>query len=294
MARVMVLGAGLGTRLAPLTDELPKPLVPIGDEPMLARVSATILRGGFSEFVLNVHAFPGEFVSVINGLSAIVHVVHEPEIRGTAGGVAGARSLLGPAPVIVLNGDILVEPPFVALENAARPGGLVFGVARRPPGTGTVGVDARGHIVRLRGETFGVETAGGDYVGVAALGADVLAALPERGCLVADVALPRLGRGEPVKTVQVTEPWVDIGSLGAYHAANLTWLERHSGPSGSFLGEGARVDAGVEVASSIVGAGAHVVGQGRVHRTVIWPGATAHAPLEGAIVTRRGRVAVVP
>src|SRR5438105_2497797 len=99
MARVMVLGAGLGTRLSPLTEELPKPLVPVGDQPMLAHVSAALWDAGFQEFVLNVHSFVDEFQPVINSLKSIIHVVHEPRIRGTAGGVAGARALLGHAPI---------------------------------------------------------------------------------------------------------------------------------------------------------------------------------------------------
>ena len=69
--------------------------------------------------------------------------------------------------------------------------------------------------MRLRGECFGVEASGGDYVGVAALGADVLADLPEQGCLVADVALPRLRRDSKVRTVAVAGRWIDIGSLDA-------------------------------------------------------------------------------
>ena len=294
MARVMVLGAGLGTRLSPLTDELPKPLVPVGDQPMLAHISTALQDAGVPEFVLNVHSLVDEFTNVIDSLGSIVHVVHEPRIRGTAGGVAGARGLLGPTPIIVWNADVLVAPPFAALDAAASAGGLVFAMAPLPAGQGTLGVDALGDVVRLRGEPFGEEASGGDYVGVAALGADVLAELPELGCLVADVALPRLRSGSPIRTVPVSGPFIDIGSLGTYLAANLEWLARRSGPGGSFLGEGARVDAGVVVASSIVGAGAHIEGSGLLDHCVIWPGATAQAPLSRSIVTRRGRVVRVP
>src|SRR5262245_46523302 len=64
MTRAMILAAGFGTRLAPLTDELPKPLVPVGEGPMLARIAETLALAGLSSFVLNVHHLADEFASL--------------------------------------------------------------------------------------------------------------------------------------------------------------------------------------------------------------------------------------
>jgi len=287
-ARVMVLCAGLGTRLRPLTEELPKPLVPLGDRPLLAHIVDRLRAAGFTSAVANAHHLMDVFQREIERIDFSFYVILEDTIRGTAGGVAGARTLLGDPPVVVWNGDILADVDLGDL--GARAGdGLAFAVARRPRGEGTVGLGAEGQVVRLRGESFGEELEGGDFVGVSALGAAALASLPEVGCLVADVALPALRRGERVASVPVAPRWTDLGSIVSYHAANLEWLDTHHAGD-SFVHPSAHVAAGVRVVRSIVGEGASVEGSGAVVRSVIWPGARAVAPLSDCIVTGQGRV----
>lgn len=286
----MILCAGLGTRLRPLTEELPKPLVPIGDRSILAHTATLLHAAGFSSAIINTHHLPGTFGSEIQELPIEVEAIHEPVIRGTAGGVAGARGRLGPAPVLVWNGDILVEPPIEGLLSAAAEVGLCLAVAPRAAGEGTVGLADDGRVVRLRGERFGDEHSGGDYVGVAALGEGVLGQLPEQGCLVGDVALPRLRSGGVVRTEPVSGAWTDAGNPASYLQANLDWLDGHADPGGSWLGPGARVTAGVRLSNSVIGAGAELRGEGRIARCVVWPDAVATAPLSDAIVTTGGTV----
>ena len=119
---------------------------------------------------------------------------------------------------------------------------------------------------------------------VAALvGAPIRAQLPDQGCLVGDVYLPALRRGERIATSRHEGGWDDVGTLEAYLAANLRWLEARR--ERAFVGSGARVASDVELDRALVGAGAEVVGRGALRRVVVWPGATARAPLEDAIVT---------
>ncbi len=288
MASAIVLCAGFGTRLRPLTDELPKPLVPVGDRSILEHAALCLARAGFEQVVLNVHHLVGVFERYIVRLALPAQVLVEPEIMGTAGGVAGARGHLQSAPVLVWNGDILVEPPIEALLENAGHDHFCFGVAPRALGEGTVGLDERGNVVRLRGERFGKETQSGDYVGVLALGTSVRDALPERGCLFEDGALPRLRAGGRVTSVPVTRPWTDAGDPPSLLSANLAWLAARE--LDSFVADGAEIAGGVAVLRSIVGAGARVTGQGRLERCVVCPGATAVAPLSDAIVAPSGRV----
>ncbi len=92
----MILAAGLGTRLRPLTDLLPKPLVPVGDRPAVAHVAERLAAAGIREVVLNTHHLAGAFTAeILAGLPIALRVVHEREILGTAGGVANASALLG-------------------------------------------------------------------------------------------------------------------------------------------------------------------------------------------------------
>jgi mannose-1-phosphate guanylyltransferase len=288
MASAIVLCAGFGTRLRPLTDELPKPLVPVGDRSILEHAAAALKAAGFAELVINIHHLAPIFGRYIARLPLPVRVVVEPQIQGTAGGVAGARDWLSDAPVVVWNGDILVEPPLGALLANADEDHFCLAVAPAAVGEGTVGLDAHGNVVRLRGERFGKEERAGDYVGVLALGARVRDALPEKGCLFGDVALPRLRSGGMVRSVPVSKPWTDAGDPRSLLMANLAWLRAHE--LDSFLAEGAEVQAGIAVSSSVVGVGARVTGRGSLERCVVCPGATAIAPLSDAIVAPSGRV----
>ena len=289
MVRAMVLCAGLGTRLRPLTHELPKPLVPVGDRSMLAHIVGRLRAAGISSVVVNVHHLPEEFARDIDGLALKVTVVHEPVIRGTAGGIAGARAQLGRGPVLAWNGDMLVDPPLARLLQAAG-SGLCLAVAPRPVGEGTVGLGQGGRVVRLRGERFGNEVQGGDYVGVAALGPRCLATLPEFGCLIGDWALPELRGGGTVSAVEAAADFADIGDPKRYLEANLGWLRANGGARQTWVGAEAEVGDAVTLEQAVVGAGAVIDGVGAVRRSVVWPGARASAPLSDCVVTTGGQV----
>jgi mannose-1-phosphate guanylyltransferase len=289
----MVLCAGLGTRLRPLTDERPKPLVPFGDRTLHEHVLAGLAPRGLLPVVVNSHHLTSVFRMLVADFDGILEVIDEREIRGTAGGVAGARHALSSGPVLVTNADVLVNVDGPRLLERTPAAGLCLAVAPRPFGTGTVGVGAGGRVVRLRGERYGEELEGGDYVGTLGIGADALARLPEAGCLVGDVAMPLARRGGPLLTMRVEGEVVEPGdSPAAYHAGNLAWLARRG--EGAFVAAGARVARGVVLLDAVVGRGATVEGQGSVERVVVWPGATVRAPLADAIVTTRGVVLPVP
>jgi mannose-1-phosphate guanylyltransferase len=288
VSSAIILCAGFGTRLRPLTDELPKPLVPVGDRSILEHALASLLAAGVSELVINAHHLAERFEGALAGMAAKVQLVVEPAIRGTAGGVAGARRYLSSAPVLVWNGDILVAPPIDQLLMGTEASSFCLGVAPRPLGEGTVGLGADGRVVRLRGERFGLELGGGDYVGVLAIGAGALGSLPEFGCLVGDAALPLLRAGGTVRSAAVTTPWTDAGDAHSLLGANLAWLGARG--LNSFRASDSEVSPGVELRQALVGSGARVEGRGLLERCVVCPGARAVAPLRDAIVAPSGRV----
>lgn len=291
MSSALILAAGFGTRLRPLTLELPKPVVPVGDKPLLAHVAAACRRAGAGRLIANVHHEHGKISSVISSLSLDIQVIVEPEIRGTAGGVAGARHLFERGePVLVWNGDILTEASTSdLLEQAGRLDAQVLLVSEREGADGTVGLDDDGCVVRLRGQVFGKETRSADYIGVMALGPGIVAELPERGCLFGDVGLPHLAQGRKLHTLPHRAPWSDLGDLDEYVAANGAWLSRH-GSGGSWIGEGVSVPLGVRVEQSLLGAGVQVRGSGALREVLAWPGAAVAAPLERAVVLGSGLV----
>lgn len=287
--QTMVLCAGFGQRLRPLTDELPKPLLPVGDRSVLAHIARRLRAAGRTHAVANTHWLPDKFSHINDELEVTLTLVHEASIRGVAGAVAGARHLLE-APLLVWSGDILIEQPPIdeLIARARASGGLCLAVAPAR-GSGTVGLDAAGRIVRVRGELHGQELSAADYVSLFAAGERALQELPEQGCLIGDYCLPKLRRGESIETCRVSGRWWDVGTPERYLRANLDWLAL--GGRSAFVAPGAQVDAGVTLEASVVGAGARITGTGLIRQCVIWPGSAARAPLSGVIVTPH---AIVP
>lgn len=289
----MVLAAGFGTRLRPLTDEVPKPLLPVGAKPLLVSTLEQLGAAGAVSLSINVHYLGSRFDSVLRGLVAKVQVFPEEKIRGTAGGIRGALESFRAPDVIVVNGDMYGPLPLERLLAEKSDAAIVLLVRARLRGEGTVGLDAEGRVIRLRGEVFGPEQMGGDYLGVARLRRSVVATFPDEGCLVGDVLLPALRRGEKLASATLVDQGLaDIGDLAGYFEANQSWLEEkgdafYVAPSVSLAGD-------VCLEQSILGEGVEVRGGGELRRVIALPGAKVVAPLTDAIVTPAGRVVPRP
>lgn len=126
--KAMIFAAGLGTRLKPLTDTMPKALVPVGGQPLLWHVMRKLQASGFDEFVINVHHFAGQIASYLeeNGnLGSDVHLSYETEqLLETGGGVRHAASLLEGGPFLVHNVDILSDIDLKWFVSQVRPESL--------------------------------------------------------------------------------------------------------------------------------------------------------------------------
>jgi len=280
----MVLAAGLGTRLRPLTDRCAKPLVPVGDRPALAHVLDRLRAAGARRLVVNAHHRAGDVRAFAGGQPDLA-VSEERDLLGTAGGIEHAGPLLGPGDVLVWNGDILADVDLrglLAAHDAARAAATLV-VQPLEAGQGPVGLDAGARVVRLRDRRFGPEARGGQFLGVHVLSAELRARLPRAGGLIEDVLVPALARGAVVRAFAFEGPWHDIGTVASYLAANRAWLEARR--LESWVGPAARVAAGVRLERSVVGAGARVEGEGALSGAVVWPEAHAVAPLADTVVT---------
>lgn len=290
--RAMVLSAGFGTRLLPLTERLPKPLVPIGDAPQIDHVIRHLARAGIERVVVNTHHHADAFSASWRAAQPVeVLQVVEDEILGTAGGIANARAVLGDAgDVLVWNGDILADIDVAALRAAHDAGGGLATLVCVPmPAPGNVRLDACGDIAGMRDLDVAPAAAHVGYAGVAILSRGLVDRFPPRGCSVADVFMPALRGGGRFASFLHRGAFHDVGSLDAYLAANAWWL----GARSAFVDPSAEIARGVTLDRAVVGAGARVAGEGSVTDAVVWPGATAIAPLARAIVMP-GRTVQVP
>ena len=118
--KAMVLAAGRGERMRPLTDRLPKPLLPVAGKPLLQHHFERLARAGFRDIVVNV-AYLGEQIVARFGdgkaLGVRIAWSREDEPLETAGGIAQARALLGEAPFLLVNADVWTDVDFARLGS---------------------------------------------------------------------------------------------------------------------------------------------------------------------------------
>ena len=126
--RVMILAAGRGERMRPLTDALPKPLLTVGGKPLIVHHIEKLVRAGVRELVIN-HAWLGEKLesALGDGSAYGVRIHWSPEASGgleTAGGIRQALPLLGDAPFLVINGDIWLDCDYAQFVQQPLAGDL--------------------------------------------------------------------------------------------------------------------------------------------------------------------------
>jgi MurNAc alpha-1-phosphate uridylyltransferase len=118
--KAMILAAGRGERMRPLTDHTPKPLLQAGGRPLIEHLVVALVEGGITEMVVNT-AHLGEQVEAVLGdgsrLGARLHFSPEGEALETGGGIYRALPLLGDEPFLVVNGDIATDFPFGTLTK---------------------------------------------------------------------------------------------------------------------------------------------------------------------------------
>ncbi len=283
----MILAAGLGTRLRPLTNEVPKPLMWLGDRPQIDHITATLAAAGLDRVVVNTHHLSEQFDDAWALRQPLaVERIFEPEILGQAGGIANAGALLGEGPLLAWNADIVTALDVAALVAAQEASGaaatLVVG-GRRRAGEGTLGLDANGEVRRVRALVLDGEVASADYAGIVLLSQALRERLTSPGCLVADGFIPALARGARLATFQLDAPFVDIGSAAGLLEANLAWLRTRGATS--YVHPTAKVAAGVELRDAVVARDAVVNGSGALERVLVFPSSATSAPLRSAIIT---------
>ena len=116
----MILAAGRGNRMRPLTDHVPKPLLQVGGKPLIVWHLENLAKAGFTEIVIN-HAYLGQQIEDMLGNGAQWGVSIQYSAEGsaleTAGGIAKALSLLGSEPFLVVNGDVFIRMDFAQLRG---------------------------------------------------------------------------------------------------------------------------------------------------------------------------------
>jgi NDP-sugar pyrophosphorylase family protein len=292
----MVLAAGLGLRMRPLTLLRAKPVLPVLNRPLLHWTFERLARHGVTDVVVNLHHLPAT-VSALAGdgrdFGLRVTYVHEKRILGTGGGPRAVRDFFGDQPFLLVNGDMLFDFDLTALVERHRTSGALATLALKPnpdPRTyGPIVTGPDGRIRSLAGRPRGAQGTVSLFTGVHVLDPGILDRLP-RGASdsVRDLYVPLVTEGEGLIGVRVRGAWYDLGRPSLYVAAQLKALPRGQ----SLVDPSAQVAPGARVVRSVIGARSRVAAGAVVERSVLWEAAEVGvgARVRGSIVPSGARV----
>jgi mannose-1-phosphate guanylyltransferase/mannose-1-phosphate guanylyltransferase/phosphomannomutase len=216
--KAMVLAAGLGTRLRPLTYEITKPMVPVLDRPVMEHIVDLLERHSFDGVIANLHYFPE---TIREHFGERISYRYEEELLGTAGGVRACADFFADEPFLVISGDALTDIDLSAFAARHREaGGIATLAVKQVPDTREYGVvlhDQQGRITGFQ-EKPSPEEALSDLgnCGIYMFDPRIFDYFPERPFVdwAKDVFPVLLENDVPFHIHELSEYWNDIGSLG--------------------------------------------------------------------------------
>jgi mannose-1-phosphate guanylyltransferase len=295
--QAFVLGAGLGQRLRPLTDDLPKPLVPIFQKPLITFALDHLIEIGVSRFVINTHKLPEGFQNFFgkNGYRGrSTTLVHELELLETGGGIKNAEPCLGIEPFITYSGDILTDIALQPLIDEHFHRGNDVTLALRETGL-AADVALHDHrvvdISRRRGMTGNY-----DFANVAVWNREIFQRIqPQRKISFIPVLSDWIGKGGKIGGVVMNDgTWFNITSRAGYFEVHRTisrqrWQPHYvKTPDWRVpVHKTAIVDPSAQLRGcTVVGRDCRVGAEAILEDTILWPGAeiASKGHLEGCIV----------
>ncbi len=301
-----ILGAGLGTRLRPLTDRLPKPLVPLFHRPLAWWAMDACSRVGIRRFAINTHHLPEAWSGLGmsetdgdplmtggNGLSSIsrtwgdldVTLFHEPVLLETGGGLKNITSWIGAEPMLVHNGDIFSSLPLEKLIAAHEASGLPVTLALRSEGEARhIALDpSMTRVTDIRGR-LGLADGTHVFTGIYCVSPEFLGLLPEREKVSIIPAFLELAKQGRLGGIVLDEGvWLDLGNRQSYLEAHqmldlgprihpLAVVEPGAVIKKSIIGPGAVIESGAVISNSVVWPQARIAGDARLDQCIVCSG----------------------
>ncbi|MGH9550296.1 MAG: sugar phosphate nucleotidyltransferase, partial [Terriglobales bacterium] len=273
--KAMVLAAGVGSRLDPLTSQVPKPLVPVVNVPVMQHILQLLGAHGFTDICANLHYLPEKIVEYFGDGTRFginLHFKHEPKLSGDAGGVRSCRSFLEDGTFIVLMGDLLTDADLSAIVNEHKAKKALASIAvKAVPHEelhrfGVVVRDKDGFITGFQ-EKPQAEEALSNMIstGIYVFEPEVFEHIPAEGEYGFGRQLfPKLVQdGLPVLGIEIKTYWSDVGTIAQYRESNFDALQglvklnrpgtkKQMGAAEVWLGEGATIDDGCTLSGTIM------------------------------------------
>ena len=270
MMKAMILAAGLGTRLKPLTLKRPKALMPVGNRPMIDRVIEYLKKYNVHELIVNAHHHKDQLVAHLDrgrpfGLNIQIKV--EPVILGTGGGIKNTEDFWDDDPFVVINGDILTDIDLArAYEAHQRAGNLVTLVLHDYVSFNQVRINKQFDILDIAPEAHPGRLA---FTGIHILEPELLARIPGGEFSNIITCYRELIReGRPIRAyVSNGHYWRDVGTIGSYLLANKEVLQENQIMSGP----GCRIHGSARLKEwAVIGRDTNLEERVEIRRSVLW------------------------
>ncbi len=290
--KAMVLAAGLGTRLKPITFEIPKPMVPVLDRPVMAHIVGMLEKQGFDELIANLHYYPD---TIRDYFGDRLEYRFEEELLGTAGGVRNVADFFGDEEVVVVSGDALTDADLTALvERHRSAGGIATLTVKKVPDTREYGVvihDADGRIQGFQEKPDPAEALSDlGNCGIYCFSPEIFDWFPDRPFAdwAQDVFPALLDADVPFHVHEIEDYWNDVGSLEELRQGTFDALEgrmrievsKGEPPEGveviegkAWIGDGVEIGSDVRLMGSVVIGDGCTIGDGAALRdSIVFPG----------------------
>ena len=267
--KAMILAAGLGTRLRPLTFTRPKALMPVGNRPMIDRVIEYLKRCNIDELIVNAHHHKEQLVAHLDGgrpFGLNIQVKVEPVILGTGGGIKNTEGFWDAKPFVVINGDILTDIDLIrAYEAHQRAGNLVTLILHDHASFNQVRINEQLDIVDIAPEAHPGRLA---FTGIHIIEPEILSRIPkDRFYNIIDCYQKLISEGSPIRAyISKAHCWRDVGTIESYFLANREVLQENTILSGpgcrihdsatlkewAVIGKDTKLEEGVEICRSVL------------------------------------------
>lgn len=306
VSSAFVLGAGLGTRLRPLTDAWPKPLIPVFQKPLITFAMDHLISAGIERFAVNTHHAAGAYSSVFPGGTYREKEIlfrHEDPVLETGGGIRNIRDWIGGETVIVYNGDILADVPLEpAIEAHFTNRNIVTLVLRSSGGPLHVACDEEtGLVTDIRNMLETNSAKSYLLTGIYLIDPAFVKEIPAAEKIsVVPIWLRMIQTGKRVGAVVVDDGhWWDLGNRKEYLRVHRE-LADSSFPSYPIPDAGwkdrihptAEVSPKARVEGSVIGPGVTVAAGAEVTQSILWSGVTVEpeSTVRGCIVRHGAKV----
>jgi NDP-sugar pyrophosphorylase family protein len=302
--RALVLAAGIGQRLRPLTAALPKPLMPIGGESVTAATLRQLARFGVEAAALNLHhlaaAIPRAFGDASYGMP--LHYSPEPVLLGTGGALWPLRDFFTRADLIlIVNGDSLCRWPLaeIVAQHRRSLADATLLLRRSPVDLrlgGGIAVGDGGWVTQIRKmSAHGESKSRHDFAGLHVLSPQLLKAVAEgESDVLESLYQPLLERGGRIATLKTGRPWHDLGDPRRYLDAVLAWQggRRVQGAPLPAISPLAVIDPAAELSETVAEAGVYVASGVCCRRSILFAGVEvgAGADLEEVLAGPGARI----